>query len=291
MLLSMTGFGKATLEVENKKISLEIKALNSKQLDISIKIPYVFKEKEIELRNEIMKQLERGKVELYISSEFFGGENTSKINHIAIEEYYKELSKISDNLKIGNSTDLLNIIMKLPDTVKVTHSELDENEWQKIFISFQEVIQNLKDFRKQEGVVLEKDITSRISTIVSQLQQLEAFESQRIESLKKRMHQNLANSFSDEQVDKNRFEQELIYYIEKIDITEEKVRLTNHCNYFLSTCNEKESQGKKLGFIAQEIGREINTIGSKANDFEIQKIVVNMKDELEKIKEQLMNVL
>ncbi|OFX62089.1 MAG: YicC family protein [Bacteroidetes bacterium GWA2_30_7] len=287
----MTGFGKATLEIENKKISIEIKALNCKQLDVFTKIPNVFKEKEIDLRNEIMKQLERGKIELFISSEFFGGENTSKFNNTAIEEYYKELSKITDKLNIGNSTDLLNIIMRLPDTVKVAHSELNEDEWTKIFNSLQEVINNVKKFRKQEGQVLEKDITSRISIIVKQLEKIEVFENKRIENLKQRMHQNLSQSFSDEQIDKNRFEQELLYYIEKIDITEEKVRLTNHCNYFLATCNEKESQGKKLGFIAQEIGREINTIGSKANDFEIQKIVVNMKDELEKIKEQLMNVL
>lgn len=287
----MTGFGKATLELQNKKISFEIKALNSKQLDISTKIPNYFKEKEIELRNEIMKHLERGKIELYISSEFFGVENNCKINQIAINEYYNELFKISANLNINNSTDFLSIIMKLPDTVKSGNSELNENEWKNIFKTFLNVIQDLKKFRKHEGAVLEKDITSRISNILNQLPQIEVFENKRIDNLKKRMFQNLTQSFSDEQIDKNRFEQELLYYIEKIDITEEKVRLINHCNYFLATCNETESQGKKLGFIAQEIGREINTIGSKANDFEIQKIVVNMKDELEKIKEQLMNVL
>lgn len=292
MLKSMTGFGKATIELENKKVSIEIKSLNSKQLDINTRIPNLYKEKDLVLRNEIKNQMERGKVELSIYIESIGVEKETKINKPIVASYFKQLSEISNDLGISiDHEPMLQTIIKMPDALKVEHQELDEEEWNNIFKGFKAAIADLLDFRNQEGKALEKDIFKRIHNIEALQSEVPQYEANRIETVKTRINDNLKEFVEKQNVDKNRFEQEIIYYLEKLDITEEKVRLENHCKYFLETADTKEAVGKKLGFIAQEIGREINTMGSKANDTNIQKLVIQMKDELEKIKEQLLNVL
>lgn len=292
MLISMTGFGKATLELENKKVSIEIKSLNSKQLDINTRIPNLYKEKDLILRNEIKNKLERGKVELSIFIESVGTDKETKINKPIVEAYYKQLSDLSAELGIPIEQEpILQTIVRLPDALKTEHQELDEEEWNNIFKGFKSAVQDLNSFRKQEGDALEEDIFARIGNIEKLLQEVPQFESERIETVKTRINDNLNDFVEKQNVDKNRFEQEIIYYLEKLDVTEEKVRLANHCKYFIETASNGHSIGKKLGFIAQEIGREINTLGSKANNSNIQKIVIQMKDELEKIKEQLLNVL
>lgn len=290
MILSMTGFGKANCEYSNKKFSIEIKSLNSKQFDLSVKLPITYKEKELEIRNELFHKLERGKVELYINVEYFTTDNHHSINKDVVISYIKQLNEISNEKEINN-IDYLNIAMRLPDTIKTNNNEITDEEWNELNNCIIIATNHLIEFRKQEGEILYKDIYNRIKIIENCLSKISVFESKRIENIRNRIQANQNNFFSNESIDKNRFEQELIYYLEKIDITEEKVRLKNHCDYFINTIKEDNSNGKKLGFIAQEIGREINTIGSKANDFEIQKLVVEMKDELEKIKEQLMNIL
>ena len=292
MLISMTGFGKATLELENKKVSIEIKSLNSKQLDINTRIPNLYKEKDLVLRNEIKNQLERGKVELSIFIESVGADKETKINKPIVEAYYQQLSDLSSELGIPMDHEpILQTIVKLPDALKTEHQELDEEEWNQIFDGFESALADLNSFRKQEGEALQVDIFERISNIEELLKEVPQFEENRIATVKTRINDNLNEFVEKQNVDKNRFEQEIIYYLEKLDITEEKVRLANHCKYFIETADNGNSIGKKLGFIAQEIGREINTLGSKANDSDIQKIVIQMKDELEKIKEQLLNVL
>lgn len=288
----MTGFGKATLELENKKVSIEIKSLNSKQLDINTRIPNLYKEKDLVLRNEIKNQLERGKVELSVFIESVGTDKETKINKPIVEAYYQQLTELSSELGIPMDKEpILQTIVKLPDALKTEHQELDEEEWNQIFAGFKSAVADLNSFRKQEGDALQVDIFERISNIEKLLEKVPQYESKRIETVKTRINDNLKEFVEKQNVDKNRFEQEIIYYLEKLDITEEKVRLANHCKYFIETANNGNSIGKKLGFIAQEIGREINTLGSKANDSDIQKIVIQMKDELEKIKEQLLNVL
>ncbi len=288
----MTGFGKATLELENKKVSIEIKSLNSKQLDINTRIPNLYKEKDLVLRNEIKNQLERGKVELSVFIESVGTDKDTKINKPIVEAYYQQLTELSSELGIPMDKEpILQTIVKLPDALKTEHQELDEEEWNQIFAGFKSAVADLNSFRKQEGDALQADIFERISNIEKLLEKVPQYESKRIETVKTRINDNLKEFVEKQNVDKNRFEQEIIYYLEKLDITEEKVRLANHCKYFIETANNGNSIGKKLGFIAQEIGREINTLGSKANDSDIQKIVIQMKDELEKIKEQLLNVL
>ncbi|NOU59553.1 YicC family protein [Marinifilum sp. JC070] len=288
----MTGFGKATLELENKKVSIEIKSLNSKQLDINTRIPNLYKEKDLVLRNEIKNQLERGKVELSIFIESVGTDKETKINKPIVEAYYQQLSELSADLGIPMDKEpILQTIVKLPDALKTEHQELDEEEWNQIFAGFKSAVADLNSFRKQEGDALQEDIFERIANIEKLLEEVPQYETNRIETVKTRINDNLKDFVEKQNVDKNRFEQEIIYYLEKLDITEEKVRLANHCKYFIETAQNGNSIGKKLGFIAQEIGREINTLGSKANDSDIQKIVIQMKDELEKIKEQLLNVL
>jgi uncharacterized protein (TIGR00255 family) len=288
----MTGFGKATLELENKKVSIEIKSLNSKQLDINTRIPNLYKEKDLVLRNEIKNQLERGKVELSVFIESVGTDKETKINKPIVEAYYQQLSELSSELGIPMDQEpILQTIVKLPDALKTEHQELDEEEWNQIFEGFKSAVADLNSFRKQEGDALQEDIFERIANIEKLLQEVPQYEANRIETVKTRINDNLKDFVEKQNVDKNRFEQEIIYYLEKLDITEEKVRLANHCKYFIETASNGNSIGKKLGFIAQEIGREINTLGSKANDSDIQKIVIQMKDELEKIKEQLLNVL
>ncbi len=292
MLKSMTGFGKAVNEFENKKITVEIKSLNSKQADINAKIPSLYKEKEMELRNMLTKALNRGKIELSVWIDQNEAEKNIQLNQAVIKNYHQQLTELAQSLnKDANNESMLDIIMRLPDVMKTEIRELDENEWLSIKQTVINAISEIEKFRIQEGNVLEVDFGQRIKQIENLLAQIEPFAESRIEKVKERIKQNFKDNLKEIDADNNRFEQELIYYLEKLDITEEKVRLANHCSYFIETMEENESQGKKLGFIAQEIGREVNTIGSKANHADIQKIVVQMKDELEKIKEQVLNVL
>ncbi len=291
MLVSMTGFGKATCELNNKKLTIEIKSLNSKQLDVSSRIPGFYREKEIEVRNLISKNLVRGKIDFSMYAEVTGTENNSIVNTELVKAYYEQLSKLSDEFGNNNKEDLLAIIMRLPDTLKTEREELNEEEWKIVMENIQCALNDLMQFRKQEGKSLEADIRERIYEIQNLLKQIDPFESQRIEKVKERLRTNLKELSENDEYDENRFEQELIFYLEKMDITEEKVRLAHHLDYFLKTMELNDAIGKKLGFISQEIGREVNTLGSKANDSDMQKIVIRMKDELEKIKEQLLNVL
>jgi uncharacterized protein (TIGR00255 family) len=287
----MTGYGKALCELGNKKLTIEIKSLNSKQLDLNTRLPGFYREKEIEVRNLLSRRLERGKIDFGLYAEVTGSENNSVINSEVVKNYYEQLSKISDDLGLESKSDLLQIIMRLPDTLKTEREELDEGEWQQILEGVDRAMDELIKFRTQEGKALEKDITERTHKILELLKEIEPLEKQRILKVRERLRQSLKELSENEEYDENRFEQELIFYIEKLDITEEKVRLTNHCEYFINNIGNEENVGKKLGFITQEMGREINTLGSKANDSEMQKLVIVMKDELEKIKEQLLNVL
>lgn len=290
MVLSMTGFGKATCEISNKKITVEIKSLNSKQLDLSTRIPSVYKEKDIELRNIISQKLERGKVDMCIFVEYVGKETTAQINLPIIEGYYNQIMEVSKKLNIPQPTDWFQTLLRMPDTMKSEIQELDEAEWEAVKNTFLQAVDNLIVFRTKEGASLKKVFDSKLANIRALLAQVEPYEKERIEKIKAHIKDSLDN-LQDINYDKNRFEQELIYYIEKLDVNEEKNRLAQHLLYFDETMVSEGSAGKKLGFIAQEIGREINTLGSKSNHSEMQKIVVKMKDELEQIKEQVLNVL
>jgi uncharacterized protein (TIGR00255 family) len=288
----MTGFGKALCEFENKNITIEIKSLNSKQLDFNIRIPSYYKEKEIELRNFIGGQLVRGKVDVFVRLDSADSGKVSKINATVVKDYFEQLDGINAELNlISDKNEFLKMIMHFPDVLKVEVQELNKDEWNEFLQTSGDAVKELINFRKQEGQALEKDIVDRIGLIEEYLSEITQFEKQRIETVKERIKQALDDNIKKGSVDENRFEQELIYYLEKLDITEEKVRLKNHCRYFLETIKTDKPVGKKLGFISQEIGREINTIGSKANNSDIQRFVVQMKDELEKIKEQLLNIL
>jgi len=287
----MTGYGKTECELPTKKITIEIKSLNSKQLDINSRFPGIYREKDIEVRKIIAEKLERGKVDFNLYCEQLGLESNANINKPIVRAYYAQLSEIYNELNIGLSELAIQSIMRLPDVVKVNHEELDETEWKIIVGKILEAIETLNSFREQEGTALELDISSHIDLIISLKNQIEPFENERVEKIKTRLYDALNSVSANIQSDPNRFEQEMIFYLEKLDINEEKVRLENHCSYFLDTMKEPYPSGKKLGFIAQEIGREINTLGSKANHSEIQKLVIIMKDELEKIKEQLLNIL
>jgi uncharacterized protein (TIGR00255 family) len=292
MIKSMTGFGKATKEFGEKKVTVEIKSLNSKQSDINIKLPAQYREKELILRNEINQWLNRGKIDLSIWVEGNDNEKNIQLNEALILDYYHQLDKICRQLgRPIQNEDILQTIMRLPEVVKTELKELDENEWNSIYTTVKAALQELNIFRIQEGKALESDFFKRIDLITGLLELIVPYENERITKIRERIVQNLKETIESNQIDQNRFEQEIILYLEKLDITEEKLRLKNHCNYFVETAKNEEYAGKKLGFIAQEIGREINTIGSKANHAEIQKIVVQMKDELEKIKEQLLNIL
>ena len=291
MIKSMTGFGKAEFEVNNKKFTIEIKSLNSKQIDINTRIPALYREKDIEIRKELSDKLERGKVEFNLFMENLGEDSNSKINEPILKSYYNHLLKISNDLQLPADQTILQAVLRLPDVVKTEYQSLDENEWNVVSDNMLKAIADIDKFRIQEGNALKDDIIKNLKSIKFLLEKVEPFEKQRIELLKTRLTDSLESMKLNGNVDKNRFEQELIFYLEKLDINEEKVRLANHCSYFLETIDEKIPSGKKLGFISQEIGREINTIGSKANHTEIQKIVVQMKDYLERIKEQLLNVL
>jgi uncharacterized protein (TIGR00255 family) len=290
MIKSMTGFGKAIGEWGNKKITIEIRSLNSKQMDLNVKLPTLYRSKELELRSFISKHTERGRVDVSIYVENGIEENVAIINTSLVESYIEQLKEIAN--KTNTQTDnLLAIAMRMPDVYKQEPEELNEDEWQYVMNRVEEALLAFNQYRADEGKILLKDFTERINNIVSLLKEIEELEQLRIEQIRNRIKKNLYEFIPEEAIDKNRFEQELIYYIEKLDITEEKVRLRAHCDYFLEALKSPHAEGRKLGFIAQEIGREINTIGSKANDANIQKFVVQMKDELEKIKEQSLNVL
>lgn len=291
MIKSMTGYGKAECEILSKKITVEIKSLNSKQLDLNIRIPSIYREKELDIRNEISRELVRGKVEFTISSDSVTDDGAVSFNTSLLKGYYNQVIEISKEFDLKVPDDIIATLLRMPDVLKSEKQEMLEEEWKLLISCCNNAIKSLNEFRTQEGNALEKDISERINLLTQLSSELEPFETQRITKLKQKIRQSLTELVQPEKIDENRFEQELIYYIEKLDITEEKVRLSNHCNYFLETMAEPEPSGKKLGFIAQEIGREINTIGSKANDADMQKIVIRMKDELEKIKEQINNVL
>jgi uncharacterized protein (TIGR00255 family) len=290
MLKSMTGFGKINGEYLNKKISAEAKSINSKQFDLVLKTPSYYREKEMEWRNEVMRVLERGKIEINLQVEYPENTKGASINNTLVKNYFLQLKAIAEDLKIKNQDDLLTLAMRLPDIIKTEHQEIDEPEWAAVSGIVIKALEALDESRKREGKLLEQDFIFRIGLIEKLLEQIGPHEKQRIDNVKTKLRQALAEHLGNE-TDMNRFEQEIIYYLEKMDITEEKVRLANHLKYFLDTMKHEESPGKKLGFISQEIGREINTLGSKANDVNIQKLVIQMKDELEKIKEQLMNIL
>jgi uncharacterized protein (TIGR00255 family) len=285
---SMTGFGKAVCELPQKKITVEIRSLNSRQLDLNIRMPSVYREKESEIRSEISKTAERGKIDVSVFSEGTIEASLATINTSLVEAYHTELKKIAAS--IGEERkDYLSIIMRMPDVLKQDNKqEFDENEWKEVFKAFKSALDAFGKFREDEGAVLANELSQRIVLIGKKLSEVIALDPQRAATVRERLQKHLADAV--ENIDHNRFEQELIYYLEKLDITEEKLRLQTHLDYFIATMKEPGA-GRKLGFIAQEIGREINTIGSKANDAGIQMLVVQMKDELEKIKEQLLNVL
>lgn len=287
----MTGFGKSVLELDRRKVTIEIKTLNSKQLDILSRISGIYKNRELELRSLLSKKLQRGKIDLNIFVETSGESNKFTINHQLAKKYYDELKQLSSEIEVRNFSDYLPIIVNMPDVLTPEIEEIDETEWKKVLIKVNEALNRVDEFRKNEGEILKQDFIKRILLIADFLLEIEKHESSRIEDFKKKIKKELLDTVEESKVDYNRFEQELIYYIEKFDITEEKIRLKKHLDFFTDTLNENVSNGKKLIFVTQEIGREINTIGSKANNAAIQKIVVNMKDELEKIKEQLFNVL
>jgi len=291
MIKSMTGFGKAELEINNKKITIEIKSLNSKQTDISTRLPQLFREKDMEIRRWISEKLVRGKIDVLVYSENLGDSGNSIINENIVKSYFADLSRISRDLQLPVNEHILQIAMRLPDSVKTSYDALEEDEWKKVSGKIDEALVLVDGFRRQEGRALENDLRGNVDAILELLKAVEPFEQPRLELIKTRMRENLESLRMNGSVDQNRFEQEIIFYLERLDFNEEKVRLGNHCRYFLETLEEPESNGRKLAFIAQEIGREINTIGSKANESNIQKLVVMMKDALERIKEQVLNVL
>ena len=292
MIQSMTGYGKATAELSDKKINVEIKSLNSKAMDLSTRIAPLYREKEIEIRNEIAKALERGKVDfsLWIDKKD-ACELITPINQDVVVAYYERIRTISETTGIPVPEDWFSTLLRMPDVMtKNDIQELSEEEWKAVHATVLQAIQNLVDFRIQEGAALEKKFREKISNIAKLLTSVDPYEKERVEKIKERITDALEKTISVD-YDKNRLEQELIYYIAKLDINEEKQRLSNHLKYFINTMEDGSGQGKKLGFIAQEMGREINTLGSKSNHAEMQKIVVQMKDELEQIKEQVLNVM
>ena len=281
----MTGYGKSVLELPAKTIRLELKSLNSKSLDLNMRMPSMYRAKELELRKLIGTRLGRGKVDFSLYVEFNKGEAPAKINSEVVKNYMEQLHDISPSA----SVELLKMAVRMPDAISTDREDIDSEEWAIISNEVGVVLDRIQNYRKDEGIALEKDFSKRISNIEALLDSVIDMDAERIEHVRSRLNKGISDL--KEKIDQNRFEQELIYYIEKLDITEEKIRLKNHIEYFIKTLNSDDSNGKKLGFISQEIGREINTIGSKANFAPMQKLVVQMKDELEKIKEQLLNVL
>ena len=287
----MTGYGKAECLLADKKLTIEIKSLNSKQLDTNTRLPSLYKEKEMEIRQLIASELERGKVECSFYYELSGDAVSGSINEAVVKSYYEQLYRISGELGLQASLELLSTVMRMPDTIRTEKPELEEKEWTLVKEGLQQALDQLNNFRIQEGVSLDGDLRQRVESISEKLEKVERYEKERIDQVRERIGKHLEEYNLQVTVVENRFEQELIYYIEKLDISEEKVRLANHCRYFQETLEDQGPAGKKLGFISQEMGREINTLGSKANHKELQRLVVEMKDELERIKEQILNVL
>ena len=285
MIQSMTGFGKSTLQLPTKKITVEIKSLNSKNLDLNARLPGQYREKELLLRNKVSRSLTRGKVDFSVFVEGTGEETSATVNSAVVRNYISQLREIVS----GDETELLKMAVRMPDALKTEGEEVDESEYNSIIEAVKEALTEINDYRSAEGQALEEEFRQRSANIKNLLEKVIAIDPERIEGVRERLHKNVSEL--KENVDENRFEQELIYYIEKFDITEEKVRLENHLQYFNQSLDSEDSNGKKLAFISQEMGREINTIGSKSNYAPMQQLVVQMKDELEKIKEQLLNVL
>jgi len=291
MIKSMTGYGIASFDSGSSKYTVEIKSLNSKFLELSLRLPKIFSEKEFQLRNDCSKQIERGKVNLSINVEQANSSvKAAGIDTVLLKHYYAQLKAVSDDLN-EPAANLLQLALGLPEVVKYDEETVSEDEWKIVEKTFQQALAAFQQFRSDEGNVLEQDIKYRIDIILQNLKLVEVEEPKRIPVIRERLNQFLSDAVGREIIDQNRFEQELIYFIDKLDITEEKIRLKTHCEYFIETLKNADANGKKLGFISQEIGREINTLGSKANDANMQKLVVGMKEELEKIKEQLLNVL
>ncbi|MFC7774999.1 YicC/YloC family endoribonuclease [Flavobacterium sp. GCM10027622] len=286
MIQSMTGFGKASLQLPTKKITVELKSLNSKGMDLNVRMPSVYREMELGLRNQIAQQLERGKVDFSLYIEVTGEETSTKVNAPIVKAY---IAQMRDILPDADNTELMKMAVRMPDALKTERDEIDENEWKQIQGVINEALANINQFRVDEGMSLEKEFQLRIANIRSYMEQALELDPERVQNIKNKLQTAIDELKVN--VDENRFEQELIYYLEKLDITEEKVRLTNHLDYFIETIKGNEANGRKLGFITQEMGREINTMGSKSNHAGMQKLVVMMKDELEKIKEQVLNVL
>ncbi len=285
MIQSMTGFGKSVTQIPNKKITVELKSLNSKNFDLNARIPSQYREKELDLRNIISNSLGRGKVDLSIYVEYTGEQTSTNVNTPVVKNYMDQLRGIVN----ASEVELLKMAVKLPDSLKTERDEIDEEEFNAIEVAVQEALTEINKFRSDEGGALEKDLSLRIANIRQLLEDVIKIDPDRVEAVRERLRKGIEEI--KEQADENRFEQEIVYYIEKFDITEEKVRLDNHLDYFQKTLDSKDSNGRKLAFISQEIGREINTIGSKSNYAPMQQMVVQMKDELEKIKEQILNVL
>jgi uncharacterized protein (TIGR00255 family) len=286
----MTGYGKAVAKLNGKSVTIEIRSLNSKQLDMNVRLHPALRDNEPEIRAVVNRMLERGKIELTGNIDFTGTDLPAVINRPVAISYYNELSSLARELGAVEE-NLLSVVMKMPEVTRLSKEELTEEDRNSVFTALNEALQQLDEFRKHEGELLEKDFILRIKTIQTLLAEVEPFEQNRNLQLREKLRNSFADFIENNNFDTNRFEQEIIYYLEKLDITEEKVRLAKHCRYFLDTLDEDAANGRKLSFVSQEIGREINTMGSKANDADIQKLVVRMKDELEKIKEQLANIL
>ncbi len=285
MIQSMTGFGKSVTQIPNKKITVELKSLNSKNFDLNARIPSQYREKELDLRNIISNSLGRGKVDLSIYVEYTGEQTSTNINTEVVKNYMTQLRDIVN----ASEVELLKMAVKMPDSLKTERDEIDEEEFKAIEDAVKAALTEINGFRTDEGKALEKDLSLRIANIKSLLEEVIKMDPDRVDAVRERLRKGIEEI--KEQADENRFEQEIVYYIEKFDITEEKVRLDNHLDYFKKTLDSKDSNGRKLAFISQEIGREINTIGSKSNHAPMQQLVVQMKDELEKIKEQILNIL
>lgn len=285
MIHSMTGYGKSVLELPNKTVRIEIKSLNSKSLDLNVRMPSLYRVKELELRKLIGSKLKRGKVDFSLFVDYNKGESPAKINDSVVKSYISQLKKIVP----GEDLELLKMAVRMPDSLNADQEDIDSLEWERISNEINHALDHIDTYRKDEGLTLERDFLERIATIKSLLAEIIVIDPERMNHVRHRLNKGIEEL--KENIDQNRFEQELVYYIEKLDVTEEKIRLQNHLDYFEKSLSSSDSNGKKLGFICQEMGREINTIGSKANYAPMQKLVVQMKDELEKIKEQLLNVL
>lgn len=289
MLKSMTGYGKASLELPGKKVNIEIKSLNSKAIDVNLRLPALYRNRETEIRSLLSQKLERGKIDIFVNLED-NNQQSSSININLALRYFEELKKLAKETGQENP-DYLSLILRMPDVIKSDLQQADEEEWALVMNSLINACNDLDNFRINEGKILGDDLHKRVLHILNLLDSTEVYEGMRIENQRQKLRKALEEENVKEKIDQNRFEQEMIYYLEKIDFTEEKIRLRKHCEYFIQTIPEEQSNGRKLNFIGQEMGREINTLGSKANHAEIQKLVVEMKDELEKIKEQVLNIL